>query len=68
VPAGTPRPIVDRLNAEVARMLQDKAIADRLLADGVVPSPTTPEAFAAFIARDIDTVRRTVAQAGVKLD
>ncbi len=68
VPGGTPRPVVDRLNAEVARLLQDKAIADRLLADGVVPSPTTPEAFAAFIARDIDTVRRIVAQAGVKLD
>ncbi|MEI6318515.1 MAG: tripartite tricarboxylate transporter substrate binding protein [Pseudomonadota bacterium] len=68
VPGGTPRPIVDRLNAEVAKLLQDRAIADRLLADGVVPSPNSPEAFAAFIGRDIEVVRKVVAQAGVRLD
>ncbi|MCX7199403.1 MAG: tripartite tricarboxylate transporter substrate binding protein [Proteobacteria bacterium] len=68
VPVGTPRPIVDRLNTEVAKLLQDRTIADRLLADGVVPSPSSPEAFAAFIGRDIEVVRKVVAQAGVRLD
>ncbi|MSQ62456.1 MAG: tripartite tricarboxylate transporter substrate binding protein [Betaproteobacteria bacterium] len=67
-PKGIPRPIVDRLNAEFAKILQSKEVSDRLLADGVVPSPSTPEEFGAFVGKEIDAVRGIVAQAGIKLD
>ena len=67
-PKGIPRPVVDRLNAEFAKILQTKEVADRLLADGIVPSPGTPEEFGAFIAKEIDTVRNIVTQAGIKLE
>lgn len=67
-PKGMPRQVVDRLNAEFAKILQTKEVADRLLADGIVPSPGTPEEFGAFIAKEIDTVRNIVTQAGIKLD
>ncbi len=67
-PKGMPRPIVERLNAEFTKILRSKEVSDRLLGDGVVPAPGTPEAFGAFIAREIDVVRGIVARAGIKLD
>ena len=67
-PRGIPRPVVERLNSEFAKILQSKEVADRLLADGVVPAPGTPEEFGAFIAKEIDVVRGIVTQAGIKLD
>lgn len=67
-PRGMPRPIVDRLNSEYARILLSKEVSDRLMRDGVVPSPSTPEEFGTFIAKEIELVRKIVAQAGIKLD
>ena len=67
-PRGMPRPIVERLNAEFAKILRSKEVSDRLLGDGVVPAPGTPDEFGAFIAREIDVVRGIVARAGIKLD
>jgi tripartite-type tricarboxylate transporter receptor subunit TctC len=67
-PRGMPRPIVDRLNGEYARILRSKEVSDRLVRDGVVPSPSTPEEFGTFIAKEIELVRKIVAQAVIKLD
>ncbi len=67
-PRGMPRAVVERLNSEFAKIMQNKEVANRLLADGVVPSPGTPEEFGAFIAKEIETVRGIVTQAGIKLD
>ncbi|MCZ8146870.1 MAG: tripartite tricarboxylate transporter substrate binding protein [Roseomonas sp.] len=44
-PSGTPRPIVDRLNAESARILRGDRLRPRLEAEGADPSPGTPEQF-----------------------
>jgi tripartite-type tricarboxylate transporter receptor subunit TctC len=53
-PAGTPKPIVDKINAEVQRALQDPKVAQKLLAVGMEPPPTMPAtAFGAFIKEDI---------------
>ena len=51
-PAGTPAPIVARLNAAVVAALGDATVRSRLPED-VVPAPTSPEAFAALIRADI---------------
>jgi hypothetical protein len=51
-PAGTPRPIIDRLNAETAQALRDPKLAPRLAAEGAEPTPGTPEQFAALIAAE----------------
>ena len=67
-PKGMPRPIVERLGSEFAKILRSKEVSDRLLGDGVVPSPGTPEEFGGFIAREIEVVRGIVARAGIKLD
>jgi len=48
-PAGTPRPIVDRLNKELRKILSDKTVVDRIVADGGGPIASTPEEYAANI-------------------
>ena len=67
-PKGLPRPIVERLNGEISKLLQLKETADQLASDGVAPAGGTPEEFLAAITREIEVWRRVVAQAGVKLE
>jgi len=53
-PAGTPKPIVDKINAEVQRAVKDPKVAEKLLAVGMEPPPAMPaSAFADFIEEDI---------------
>jgi len=47
-PAGTPREIVDRLNAEIQKIMRSPDVESRLEAEGAKFIPTTPESFAAF--------------------
>ncbi|MFC7737817.1 Bug family tripartite tricarboxylate transporter substrate binding protein [Roseomonas sp. GCM10028921] len=62
-PAGTPRPIVERLNAECGRILRGEKLRPRLEGEGAEAAPGTPEAFRDFIlaerARWGEVVRRT---------
>ena len=67
-PKSVPRPIVDRLNSEYAKILRSKEVSERLLKDGIVASPTTPDEFGYFIANEIEAVRKIVAQAGIKIE
>ena len=67
-PKGMPRPVLDRLNSEYGKLLRGKEVSERLLKDGLVPSPTTPEEFGAFIANEIEVVRKIVARAGIKVE
>lgn len=47
-PAGTPRPIVEQLAAEVKRIIERPDVAEALRAVGAEPAPMAPDAFAAF--------------------
>lgn len=67
-PRGMPRPVIDRLNAEYGKVLRSREVSDRLLSDGLIPSPGTPEEFGTFIAKEIEVVRKIVARAGIKVD
>lgn len=51
-PAGTPRPVVDRMAAEVKRILEMPDTVVKLTDIGAVPSPMTPDQFMAFIASE----------------
>jgi tripartite-type tricarboxylate transporter receptor subunit TctC len=63
-PARTPRSVVDRINAEVAKLLGDPVILKRLASQGVVPRPLSPEAFARLIREDHDKTARMVKTLG----
>jgi tripartite-type tricarboxylate transporter receptor subunit TctC len=65
-PKGVPRPIVDRVNAELNKALKAKDMEDKLAADGVSSAGGTPEQFAALIKRDIEVWRKVIQTAGVK--
>src|SRR6476661_5255246 len=51
-PAGTPRPIIERLNKELRAALANEQVRKRLLQEGAEPLPTTPEEHAAVIDRE----------------
>ena len=53
-PAGTPRPVVDRLQAEIRRIVTEPAFAARLQGQGLTGIAGTPEQFAAVIAGERD--------------
>jgi len=68
VPAGTPAPIVARLNAAIHEALDDPQIAEALRARGAQPMPNTPEAFARYIAESSEKWARAVRASGAKID
>ena len=66
VPAGTPRPIVDRLHKEITAIVGQPAFAAKHLgARSLVPALNTPEQFAADIIRDRAQAKKVVEAAGL---
>jgi tripartite-type tricarboxylate transporter receptor subunit TctC len=68
VPAGTPRPIVDRLNAELKKAVADPAVASNLTSQSLDPMHMTPEEFAKLLKSEYDKYERVVKISGAKLD
>jgi tripartite-type tricarboxylate transporter receptor subunit TctC len=67
-PAGTPRAIVDKLNAESARILRGDKLRARLEAEGADPSPGTPEQFRDLIASERTRWGELIRTANVRAD
>ena len=68
-PAGTPRPIVERMNAEIAQALRSPEVASRLSAQiGVEILATSPEAFVEFQKVEQERWSRIIRENGIKAD
>jgi tripartite-type tricarboxylate transporter receptor subunit TctC len=67
-PAGTPRPVIDRLNAAIREALQDPAIVESLRRLGAEPVTSTPEEFARHIMVSTEKWATAVAASGAKVD
>ena len=67
-PAGTPAPIIKRLNAEMAAALAAPEARERVLAAGVEPLTDTPQEFAAFIHAENRKWARVIKSANVKVE
>jgi tripartite-type tricarboxylate transporter receptor subunit TctC len=68
-PAGTPRPIVDSLAAQIARLLGDGATRDKLLTIAIEPlTGSTPDGFAAYIRTEVDRWAAIVRNSGAELE
>jgi tripartite-type tricarboxylate transporter receptor subunit TctC len=65
-PAGTPRPIIDKLNAALNAALATDEVRQRLAIEGAEPQPTTPEEYAAIIDREVAMWSDLVKAAGIK--
>jgi tripartite-type tricarboxylate transporter receptor subunit TctC len=66
--AGTPRPIVERLNKELRAILASDEMKKRLIDDGADPAPSTPEEYAANIAREEGKWAALVQKLGLKIE
>jgi tripartite-type tricarboxylate transporter receptor subunit TctC len=67
-PKGLPPQVVERMHAEVTRLLNLREAAEQLQTDGVSPAGGSPEQFRETIRAEIAVWRKVVADAGVKVD
>jgi len=67
-PAGTPKTILTRLNAELVKIMHAPELKERLAAMATDPATSTPEEFADYIKREIAKWGEVVRQAGLKAD
>ena len=68
MPAGTPRPIIDKLNADTVSALNDADVKKRFADLGVEAVSSTPEQFAAFIRAEMDKYGRLIKEANIKVN
>jgi len=67
-PAGTPQPVVQRLNAEINKAIQSADLAKRLASDGAEPAGGPPEEFGEFVASEITRWRQVVKERGITVN
>lgn len=68
VPAGTPQPVVERLNAEIAKALRHPTVAERLGALGLAIVADSPGHFARFVGVEREKMRKLVEASGARID
>jgi tripartite-type tricarboxylate transporter receptor subunit TctC len=66
--AGTAKPIIDRINAEVNRALKSPEVIAKLAAQGVTPAGGTPEEFQQLIATEIRNWTAAAKAANIKME
>jgi len=67
-PAGTPRPVLMKLNSEFAKVMADPLIKQRLSESGFEPQTSTPEEFAAYMKSEIAKWAKVIRDSNVSLD
>ena len=65
-PANTPKPIVDKLNAEIVKIVNRPDVKEAWEKQGAVPMTMTPAEFDAYLRKDIDKWAGVVRSAGLK--
>jgi tripartite-type tricarboxylate transporter receptor subunit TctC len=67
-PAGTPAPVVERLNAEIRRLAATPAERERVSSQGGLPVNLSPAEFSAFLEREIEGWGRVIRAGNIRLD
>ena len=67
-PAGTPRDVIDRLNATLQPILASTEIKERIVALGAEPAASTPDELARILALDLERLEPIVRRTGARLD
>lgn len=67
-PAGTPRPIITRLNGELVKIMHAPEMKEKLAASGTDPLTSTPEEFSAYLRQEIAKWGEVVRKANLKAD
>jgi tripartite-type tricarboxylate transporter receptor subunit TctC len=67
-PAKTPRPVVNQISQEVARVLNIADIKDKISARGAVVKPSSPEDFDKFVRSEVEKITKVMKAGGVKIN
>ena len=67
-PKGTPRPIIDKLNAKIVQIMADPAMREKSERTGAYPMTGTPEEFAHFMRQEADRWAPVLKETGIKFD
>jgi len=67
-PAGTPQPVVDRLNTEINRIIVSPEMKAFFLKEGAEPAVMKPAEFEAFIAAEIERWKQVAKAADIKAE
>ena len=67
-PAGTPRDILQRLNAEIVKILQSPEVKERFFKQGVDVQTSTPEQFDALVKAEVARWAKVIKDAGIRAD
>lgn len=67
-PAGTPAPIIAKIQTTVSSLTADSAVRDKLSAEGAEPRRGTPKEFAAFLVTERDKFAAIIKAGNIKLD
>jgi tripartite-type tricarboxylate transporter receptor subunit TctC len=68
MPAGAPKPVIDKMSAEIARILAMPDVRERLVSQGAEPFVSTPAQLAAKIKADTVSYAKVIKTANIKLD
>ena len=68
VPAGTPKPVISRLNDEIVKAVRSPELHARLAEQGLDPVSTSVDEFAAVIRSDIDKLAKIIKKAGIRAE
>ncbi|HTE15069.1 MAG TPA: tripartite tricarboxylate transporter substrate binding protein [Burkholderiales bacterium] len=64
--AGTPRTVIDKLNADILKALSHKEVRERMTRQGMEPGGSTPDEFAKFIRSETAKYARVIKAAGIR--
>mgnify|MGYP003582638527 CR=1 FL=1 len=67
-PAGTPKPIIDKLSTEMAKIVKMPDVQEKLLALGAEPLTNTPEEFGSWMKTQVANWATVVKEAGIKVE
>ena len=67
-PAGTPRPVLERINAAMGKLLREPLILERLAKQGIEPQPLSVDGFNALLRDDFARMARVVKASGARID
>jgi len=67
-PAGTPRPVLDQINAAMEKLLRDPVILERLAKQGIEPQHLGVDAFNALLREDFAKMAKVVKASGARID
>jgi len=67
-PAGTPKPIIDKLNAAIVKVVNNPEIKEQFYTQGSEPTTNSPQEFSQFIRDETERMSKVVKTAGIKVE